>query len=162
MPGYLSSFISHSGRDRREQPTRGHAASDITPRSTESAAPGLRRSPARAHCNGLWDRYRDLSAWAQLSMATRRQRENIMAGVLEEASAMPISGTDQKGHCRRARGSQGHASPRRTILSSSCVALQVGGGRRALSHPTPARDVGMLKVKTAGIPVLDGGRHRPV
>jgi hypothetical protein len=30
MPGHLSSFISHKagGRDRREQPTRGHAASD--------------------------------------------------------------------------------------------------------------------------------------
>lgn len=31
----------------------------------------------------LWERYREVDAWKHLSSATRRQRENIMAGVLK-------------------------------------------------------------------------------
>jgi len=35
----------------------------------------------------LWERYRETSAWTDLSLATRRQRENIMLGVLKTAGA---------------------------------------------------------------------------
>jgi integrase len=33
----------------------------------------------------LWERYRETTAWTALSLATRRQRENIMRGVLEQS-----------------------------------------------------------------------------
>jgi integrase len=39
----------------------------------------------------LWDRHRDSSAWASLSNATRRQRENIMHHVLASAGAEPFA-----------------------------------------------------------------------
>jgi len=39
----------------------------------------------------LWDRYRDSSSWATLAPATRRQRENIMHGVIDSAGDMPLS-----------------------------------------------------------------------
>lgn len=39
----------------------------------------------------LWDRYRDSQAWAGLSVATRRQRENIMKHVLETSGDKALS-----------------------------------------------------------------------
>jgi len=33
----------------------------------------------------LWERYRETTAWTALSLATRRQRENIMRGVLKQS-----------------------------------------------------------------------------
>jgi hypothetical protein len=41
----------------------------------------------------LWlvERYRETSAWTNLSLATRRQRENIFRHVLETAGKQPLS-----------------------------------------------------------------------
>jgi integrase len=39
----------------------------------------------------LWNRYRETAAWANLSAATRRQRENIMLHVLKSAGAEPFA-----------------------------------------------------------------------
>lgn len=39
----------------------------------------------------LWDSYRETGAWAELSIATRRQRENIMLHVLKESGAKPYA-----------------------------------------------------------------------
>jgi integrase len=44
----------------------------------------------------LLERYRETSAWSDLSMATRRQRENIFAGVLAKAGAEPYRAVDRK------------------------------------------------------------------
>lgn len=37
----------------------------------------------------LYDRYRDSSAWSDLSVATRRQRENIFRGIMEASGTAP-------------------------------------------------------------------------
>jgi integrase len=55
-----------------------------------SPASGPRR-PGAGTLRWLWDRYRESSAWAALAPATRRQRENIMYGVLDSAGNMPLS-----------------------------------------------------------------------
>ena len=39
----------------------------------------------------LWDRYKETTSWAELSNATRKQRENIMLHVLETARDKPYS-----------------------------------------------------------------------
>lgn len=39
----------------------------------------------------LWERYRESAAWANLSLATRRQRENIMLHVLEKSGEKPFA-----------------------------------------------------------------------
>lgn len=39
----------------------------------------------------LWDRYRETTKWSGLSLATQRQRENIMKGVLAKAGAEPFA-----------------------------------------------------------------------
>lgn len=39
----------------------------------------------------LWERYRETGAWTELALATRRQRENIMLGVLKTAGAIPYT-----------------------------------------------------------------------
>src|SRR5581483_8811945 len=44
----------------------------------------------------LWDRYRETTAWAELSPATRRQRENIMLGVVKTAGSEPYGAVTTK------------------------------------------------------------------
>jgi integrase len=44
----------------------------------------------------LWDLYRETHAWTDLSMATRKQRENIMREVLQNSGAKPLSTIDGK------------------------------------------------------------------
>ena len=50
-----------------------------------------RRKGVAGTLQWLWDRHHELSAWKALAPATRRQRENIMRGVLEDCGAMPLS-----------------------------------------------------------------------
>jgi integrase len=60
---------------------------------------------ARGSLEWLWMLYRQTSAWTKLSMATRRQRENIMRQVLKTAGNQPLSkitsGAIQQGIDRR-------------------------------------------------------------
>jgi integrase len=44
----------------------------------------------------LYERYRESSAWAELSAATRRQRENIFVGVMKTAGNEPFSAVNKK------------------------------------------------------------------
>jgi integrase len=39
----------------------------------------------------LWDRYRETTTWTALSLATRRQRENIIRPVLNQSGTAPVS-----------------------------------------------------------------------
>ncbi len=55
--------------------------------------------PERARAGSLqwlYDRYRETSAWASLSRATRRQRENILASVMKTAGAEPFTAIKRK------------------------------------------------------------------
>jgi integrase len=53
------------------------------------------RKPALGTLACLLDRYRETSAWSDLSAATRRQRENIFLGVLKSAGHEPYSKIDR-------------------------------------------------------------------
>jgi integrase len=44
----------------------------------------------------LYERYRDSTAWAELSPATRRQRENIFVGVMKTAGDEPYAAVNRK------------------------------------------------------------------
>lgn len=44
----------------------------------------------------LWNRYRETGAWTGLSLATRKQRENIMRSVLETAGDVPFNEISRK------------------------------------------------------------------
>ena len=46
---------------------------------------------ARGSLEWLWMLYRQTNAWTDLSMVTRRQRENIMRGVLKTGGKQPLS-----------------------------------------------------------------------
>src|SRR4051812_25821933 len=48
-------------------------------------------SAAKGTLEWLWTLYRQSDAWRDLSMATRRQRENIMRPVLKAGGAQPLS-----------------------------------------------------------------------
>jgi hypothetical protein len=66
-----------------------------------------RRKATHGTLQSLWADYRRSSALASLATATRRQRENIMLGVLKEASDMPLSAVTREaifaGRERRAK-----------------------------------------------------------
>jgi integrase len=99
----------------------------------------------------LWDRYRDSSAWAVLSNATRRQRENIMGGSLKKAAAMPLSELTRKTIVR------GREDRKDTpAQANNFVKLMRGLCKWAadaeIIPADVAKDVGMLKVKTVGFP----------
>lgn len=51
---------------------------------------------ARGTLEWLWDRYRETGAWSALSTATRRQRENIMVGVIASAGREPCDAITRK------------------------------------------------------------------
>lgn len=53
--------------------------------------PAHKEPAARGTLEWLWLLYRQSSAWTELSMATRRQRENIMKHVLKSAGQQPLS-----------------------------------------------------------------------
>lgn len=60
----------------------------------QSALASVPRKPAPTHEGTLaWliERYRETTAWSYLAPATRRQRENIFAHVLETAGAQPFA-----------------------------------------------------------------------
>ena len=65
----------------------------------------------------LFDRYRETVAWSGLSLATRRQRENIMSGVLAQAGRESATAIKRAhivaGRDRRARTPESPTFPRR-------------------------------------------------
>jgi integrase len=70
----------------------------------------VRRMPERiltTSLQWLWDSYRETGAWAELSVATRRQRENIVLHVLKDAGPKPYAAIKfshiQEGIDRRSR-----------------------------------------------------------
>lgn len=66
----------------------------------QEAVTGQRPTPpgkaAKGSLEWLWMLYRQSSAWLDLSMATRRQRENIMLHVLKTAGREPLSRINKK------------------------------------------------------------------
>jgi integrase len=52
---------------------------------------GNAAAPAKGTLNWLWMLYRQVDAWSQLSLATRKQRERIMREVLATAGDQPLS-----------------------------------------------------------------------
>lgn len=77
----------------------------------QAAVSGERAQPlgkaARGTLEWLWLLYRQSSAWTDLSLATRKQRENIMRPVIAGAGREPLSRIDKKaimaGRERRAK-----------------------------------------------------------
>lgn len=58
--------------------------------------PAAKQQARAGSMKWLWDRYRETTAWAELSPATRRQRENIMDGVLATAGHEPCTAINAK------------------------------------------------------------------
>ena len=107
------------------------------------------RKPGAGTLQWLWERYRDSSTWAQLSPATRRQRENIMSGVLKNAAAMPIAEITRKAIVRGREDRKGTpAQANNFIKLMRGLCKWAADAEHVASDPT--RDVAMLKVKTTG------------
>ena len=74
----------------------------------------------------LVERYRETGKWTGLSLATRRQRENIIKHVLDSAGARQQDHEGQ--HCRRTRPPrQRRAVPGSTLRRHHARAIPLGG-----------------------------------
>lgn len=98
----------------------------------------------------LWMLYRQTTAWTELSMATRKQRENIMRGVLKTGGNQPLSkitgkAIDQGIERRKAFAGRHFLDTMRGMFKWAVKAQHV------TADPTIGRAV--AKPKTKGFPV---------
>lgn len=119
----------------------------------KAAINGDKPSPKnRARAGSLaWlvDRYRDSSAWLTLSIATRRQRENILERVLATAGTEPFSHIDRKTIIAgRERRKDTPAAARHFIETMRGLFRWAVDAEIAASDPT--RDVAAPKKATDG------------
>jgi integrase len=107
---------------------------------------------ARGSLEWLWLLYRQTNAWTDLSLATRRQRENIMRGVLKTAGDKPLSSITgaaiKQGIDRRKPFAARHFIDTLRGLYKWAVAAE-----HVASDPTAGKAV--AKPKTKGFPVWD-------
>jgi hypothetical protein len=64
---------------------------DVKYRAAIAGAPARKAAPSQSSLQWLLTRYRETTAWANLSAATRRQRDNIFKGVIETAGHEPYT-----------------------------------------------------------------------
>lgn len=108
--------------------------------------------PASNTLAWLVDRYRDSSAWRDLSMATRRQRENILKPVLASAGREPFSAIDTAAiKAGRERRKDTPAQARHFVDTMRGLFKWAVEAEIAKSDPT--QGVVTKKPKTKGFPV---------
>jgi integrase len=107
-PPYLRRQVSRHGetvwyvrqKEGKRIRIRGDYGSDAFWAAYHAAVAGrptLNKDKTRsASLKWLYERYRESSAWADLSPATRRQRENIFIGVMKTAGGEPYSAVTKK------------------------------------------------------------------
>ncbi len=97
----------------------------------------------------LWDRYRQAGAWTGLSLATRRQRENIMRPVIEKAGEVALKEITRK---EIVEGRDLRSA--RPAMARHFVDTMRGMFEWAVDaeivKPDPTRDVHVVKPRTDG------------
>ena len=73
----------------RIQAEYGTPEFDAEYRAAVAGTPNSKASPSTSSLQWLLARYRETTAWSQLSTATRKQRDNIFVGVIETAGQEP-------------------------------------------------------------------------
>ena len=115
-------------------------------------APGHNKTAKRPQGLLAWliARYRETPAWTSLSLATRRQRENIFRQVIETAGRSPYRCDNSGRDCRRpgpprqdtisgAAFSRHHARSIRVGEGSAIRQIQSGGGSQISERSNPAK-----------------------
>ena len=120
--------------------------------SGKSPQPAAKAS--RGSLEWLWMLYRQTNAWTELSLATRKQRERIMCGVLKTSGNQPLSkitgGAIQKGIERRKPFAARHFVDTMRGMFKWAVAAE-----HVKSDPTAGKAV--AKPKSKGFPVWTEG-----
>ena len=105
-------------------------------RAALSGVPTRKAAPSQNSLQWLLTRYRETTAWANLSGATKRRRDNILKGVIETAGQEPFARITQAtiiaGKERRAR----HRTKQDTS-SMRCAAYFDGRMRLVWSRSIP-------------------------
>jgi integrase len=116
-PPYLLREVTRHGKvkwyvrigkgPRIQVPAYGTVEFDAAYETAHTGKPPQRSKEAAGTLSWLIARYRETSAWTDLSLATRRQRENIFRQVIETAGTEPLSkitpASLEKGRDRRAK-----------------------------------------------------------
>lgn len=111
-----------------------------------STPPKVERAAARGTLKWAIDRYRDSSAWAALSPATRKQREGIYREVSEKSGHVPIAAitTEKVIEGREKRAAKPHAANNWLKAMRGLFGWAAGDGRLITKNPT------------AGVKLLEG------
>ncbi|WP_375781178.1 tyrosine-type recombinase/integrase [Bradyrhizobium sp. ma5] len=120
------------------------AVSGEVPKSTGKASKGS--------LEWLWLLYRQTNAWTDLSMATRRQRENIMRGVLKTGGDQPLSKITGKAIKAGIDRRKGHAA-RHFLDTMKGLFKWALDAEHVKADPTAGKSV--AKPKTKGFPVWE-------
>lgn len=87
-------WVVRVGKGRRIRIRAAYGTQEFTDEYDDAVAgraPTKRGKAAGGSLQWLWDGYRETGAWTELSLATRRQRENIMVHVLKESGDKPYA-----------------------------------------------------------------------
>ena len=82
---------------------------------------------ARGTLGWLWALYRGSTAWLDLSMATRKQRENIMLHVLKSGGGRTTFTDRPASNSKRPRTPRGHTVAGQEFHQHDARAFQLGG-----------------------------------
>jgi len=121
----------------------------------DAIAGNLRTRPSKAAKGTLqWllTLYRQSSAWTDLSMATRRQRENIFRHVLTTAAQEPVSRIDKKAIVGGRERRKATPSQARHFVDSM-RGLFKWAVEAELAKSDPTQGISIKKPKTKGFPV---------
>jgi site-specific recombinase XerD len=122
----------------------------------DTAVSGQTPKPAGKAAKGslewLWMLYRQTAAWTDLSMATRRQRENIMRNVLKTGGNQPLSKISSKSIKAGIDRRKGHAA-RHFLDTMKGLYKWAIDAEHVKIDPTAGKAV--TKPKTKGFPVWE-------
>jgi len=148
-------FYVRVGKGKRIR-IRADFGTDAFKTEYEAAIAGKETKPSGKASHGslewLWMLYRQTDAWTSLSMATRRQRENIMLGALKTGGNQPLSkitGKTIKAGIDRRRG---HAA-RHFLDTMKGLFKWAVDAEHIKADPTYGKAV--AKPKTKGFPVWE-------
>ena len=138
-PPYLSREVTRHGRGVwyvRRNGKRIRLRADFgTPDFEAEYQAALAGNPLGSNAPGegtlawLIERYRETTAWSHLSMATRRQRENIFLHVLETAGDQPFAKITTATHHRWPRATRDDTSSSAQLPRRYARTISVGSRR---------------------------------
>lgn len=114
--------------------------------------PAMAGKPARGTLEWLWNLYRQVDAWTDLSLATRKQRENMMRPILAKSGKEPLSKITQNS-IKKGRQNRAATPAQARHFVDTMRGMYKWALEAELVRTDPTQGVKAKKPKTKGFPV---------